>query len=104
MKTTTYETIWRNKWLTSNATSIKDMIRNHMQAIEELQEMERDGIVGDFDDAGGDYIWFTTTDSELARKYGMSEQEQFDDECQGCQDPECCWCQSDEESEDSMPA
>ncbi len=80
MKSTTYSTTWRNKWLTSEATSIRDMISSLTRAIEELEEMQKDGIEGNFDSAGDDYIDFSTQDAEKAKKYGMEEEEYYDEE------------------------
>jgi len=79
-----YEMIWRNKWTTANATSIDDMIGALMRSIEELQEMKKDKIEGDFQGAEDDYIFFRTTNFELAQKYGMYEdlweEEEYDEE------------------------
>ncbi len=76
----TYETIWRNKWITSGATTIDEMIGSLMRGIEELQEMKKDGIEGDFDGADSDYIYFRTDNDVLATKYGMSEMEEWDED------------------------
>ncbi len=75
-----YETTWRNKWITANATNIDQMIGSLMRSIEELQEMKRDGIDGDFQCAEDDYIFFRTNDAELAKKFRMGEVERFDEE------------------------
>jgi hypothetical protein len=79
----TYEMIWRNKFITTNASSIDDMIKSYMQCLEELQEIKKDGIQGDFDNAGDnagdDYIFFRTEDAKLAKKYNMNEAEDEDE-------------------------
>lgn len=74
-----YETLWRNKYLTLNAKSIDDMIEAFKSAIEELTLMKEDGLEGEFDGAGDDYIYFKTSDSKLAVKHEMHEIEIEDD-------------------------
>lgn len=90
--TTTYETIWRNKWLTSEAQSIDNMIETLTAAVEELKEMKQDGLEGEFDGAVDDYIFFYTKDPVKAQKYGMNEMENHEDgddeDC--CEDGDCC--------------
>lgn len=84
MSEKTFEYIWRNKWLTSKAKIIDDMINGLIEASEYLQLMKEDGVVLDPD--GGtydDYAMLTTTDPEIAKKYGMKEiecEEDFEDE------------------------
>ncbi len=77
-KTRTYEMLWRNKWITADAESIDDMIAMLSAAIGELREMKAAGLKGDFEGAGDDYIFFRTTDSKVAEKFGLYELE--DDE------------------------
>jgi hypothetical protein len=80
-----YELLWRNKWLTSEAQSIDDMIAKLREAANELEAMKQDGVVlnpegGTFDD----YASLITTDEKVAEKYGMQpEDEFFDDEDDG---------------------
>ena len=66
-----YEALWRNKWLTSEAQSIDDMISAYQKAIKELEEYKADGIVGEFSGAGDDYVVFTTVEKAVAKKYGF---------------------------------
>lgn len=75
-----YETIWRNKWITSDAISIDDMIVNLENAINELKEFKDSNIEADFSGAGDDYIYFRTNDIVTADKFGLYEVQQKDEE------------------------
>lgn len=79
MKKITYSTLCRNKWLTSGAKSIPDMIKSHISSIEFLEELQKDGIQGDFSNAGDDHIYFKTDNAELAKKYDMVEEDLGED-------------------------
>jgi hypothetical protein len=77
----TYEALWRNKWLTAEATSLDEMIRSLREAADQLEAMKVDGVVLDAD--GGtsdDYARLVTTDPVIARKYDMHEESEFWDE------------------------
>jgi hypothetical protein len=72
-----YVRLWRNKLLTVDATSINDMIATLQGAAAELQAMRDDGVT--LDPNGGtedDYAYLVTTDPEIARKYGMEEEDE----------------------------
>jgi hypothetical protein len=72
-----YVRIWRNKFLTLDAASIDDMIATLQGAVAELQAMRNDGVT--LDPNGGtaeDYAYLVTTDPEIARKYGMEEDDE----------------------------
>ena len=78
-----YMLIWRNKFLTLDAASTDDMIASLRQAADTLDAMRADGVV--LDPEGGtqdDYAMLVTTDPEIAKKYGMHEENEFwvDDE------------------------
>ena len=78
-----YMLIWRNKFLTLDATSTDDMIASLRQAADTLEAMRADGVV--LDPEGGtadDYAYLITTDPEIAKKYDMHEEDEFwgDDE------------------------
>ncbi len=76
-----YELLWRNKWLTSEAQSIEDMISMLRHAVDELEAMKADGVA--LDVAGGtsdDYASLVTTDEKIAEKYGMQPEEDFFDD------------------------
>lgn len=77
---TVFEDIWRNKWLTAKAESYDDMISSLQKAIEELEEMKKDGIVADFSSSDDDYIFMRTTNVELAKKYRMVSFTESDDD------------------------
>jgi hypothetical protein len=56
-----YELTWRNKWLTSDASSIDDMIQSLQDAADELRAMKARGVVfqvwepeGECDEEGPD--------------------------------------------------
>jgi hypothetical protein len=76
-------TLWRNKWLTAEATSIDDMAAKLRAAADLLDEMRRDGVTLD-PEAGGvgdDYAHLITHDQAIAEKYDMHPEEDWlDDE------------------------
>jgi len=75
-----YVRIWRNKLLTLEARSMDEMIGTLQAAAADLRAMRDDGI--ELDPGGGtadDYALLVTTDPELARKYGMEEEELWED-------------------------
>ena len=69
-KATMYEYLWRNKWLTGNAKNIDDMIAGLEDAVKTLKKYKEvgPGLKSDFSGAGDDYIFFRTTDAELAKQ------------------------------------
>jgi hypothetical protein len=76
-----YETLWRNKWLTSEAKTIDDMIASLKAAADHLDEMRKAGVT--LEDTGGvadDYASLVTTDPEVAKKFGMEEEPEYLDE------------------------
>lgn len=73
-----YVTLWRNKWLTSEATSLEDMIAGLQSAAGTLRAMLADGVY--LDPEGGtsdDYAHLVTTDPIIARKYDMHDEREF---------------------------
>lgn len=76
-----YELLWRNKWLTSDAKSIDEMIESLREAANQLEAMKRDGVI--LDSEGGtadDYATLVTTDETVAEKFGMQPEEEFFDD------------------------
>lgn len=68
-------TLWRNKWLTSDAKSIDEMIAKLSGAADELRAMKADGVV--LDPEGGtsdDYAYLVTDNPAIAAKYGMEDE------------------------------
>jgi Uncharacterised nucleotidyltransferase len=76
-----YKTLWRNKWLTSEAKTIDDMIASLKAAADHLDEMRKAGVTLE-DTAGvtGDYATLVTTDPEVAKRLGMEEEPEYLDE------------------------
>src|SRR5882762_11275925 len=72
-----YETIYRNKWITSDAEDVDEMIAGLSSAIEHLRaindNIKSGKIEADFSSAGDDYIFFRTDDKAIAEKFGMDE-------------------------------
>jgi hypothetical protein len=79
---TRYMTTWRNKFLTTDAKSLEEMILALRNAAAELETMQADGVRLDPDGGtGDDYAHLVTEDPHVARKYGMyPESEILDDE------------------------
>jgi hypothetical protein len=76
-----YVLLWRNKWLTAEAKNIDEMIAGLHQAAELLSNMKRDGVqLLPQRDTANDYVYLTTTDPDIARKYGMTEESEVWDE------------------------
>jgi hypothetical protein len=70
--------LWRNKWLTTDAKSVDDMIGMPRSAVDELDQMRKDGVVLDND--GGtsdDYAYLVTTDPGVAKKYGFVDESEY---------------------------
>jgi len=73
-----YVTTWRNKWLTSEAKSLEDMIDRLRSAADQLEQMRKDGVVLDDDGGvGDDYARLVTTDPKVAEKYGMVDEFEY---------------------------
>jgi hypothetical protein len=73
-----YITLWRNKFLTVEATSLEDMIKSLQAAAATLQAMLADGVT--LDPEGGtddDYAHLVTTDPAIAKKYDMHDEKEF---------------------------
>ncbi|MCA9051651.1 MAG: hypothetical protein KDA89_23095 [Planctomycetaceae bacterium] len=77
-----YIRLWRNRFLTTGATSLDEMITTLSEAGKLLQRMRDDGVTLDPDGGtGDDYAKLVTTDPEIARKYDMHDESEFwDDE------------------------
>lgn len=82
--------IWRNKWLTSKAKSIEEMISMLRAAADQLDQMCKDGVILDDDGAvGDDYAHLVTTDPKVAEKYGLVDESEYweiDAEDEGSED------------------
>src|SRR5438270_145771 len=73
---TEYERLWRNKWLTSEARTIDDMIDRLQEAAGELRQMRAAGVVLREDDGVGvDYATLVTRDFAVAQQFGFEAEE-----------------------------
>lgn len=73
-----YVLIWRNKWLTTDAKTLPEMIASLKEAAEQLEAMLKDGV--ELDPKGGtadDYACLVTTDPDVARKYDMHDESEL---------------------------
>ncbi len=73
-----YILLWRNKWLTSEAHSLHDMIDGLQSAADTLRTMLADGVT--LDPSGGtsdDYAYLVTIDPIIAKKYDMHDEMEF---------------------------
>jgi hypothetical protein len=76
-----YVTLWRNKWRTSNANSLHDMISGLQSAADTLRAMLADGVFLDPESGtSDDYAHLVTTDPIVAKKYDMHDEREFLDE------------------------
>jgi hypothetical protein len=76
-----FECIWRNKWLTADATCLDDMIGSLRQAADELQAMRDAGVTLEDDGCvGDDHAHLVTNDPEVAKKFGFDEDVLEDDD------------------------
>lgn len=78
-----YETYWRNKFLTTHAVTIDEMIAGLEGAAEQLRQMKEAGVT--LDDNGGqgdDYARLVTSDPGTAQRFGMSavSEDEFEDD------------------------
>lgn len=73
-----YITLWRNKWLTSGAKTMDDMIEALRDAAGTLEAMRQDGVFLEVDGAiGDDYAHLVTTNPDVAKKYDMVEESEY---------------------------
>jgi hypothetical protein len=71
---TSYELLWRNKWLTANCRSLEEMISTLRAAADELEVMKEKGVVLDPESGiGDDYATLVTTDPSVAQKFQMMD-------------------------------
>jgi hypothetical protein len=73
-----FMSLWRNKFLTLEATTIEEMVTALQQAAATLQAMRDDGVV--LESPGGtadDYAYLVTTDPKVAEKYDMHDESEF---------------------------
>jgi hypothetical protein len=68
-----YETLWRNKWLCSEATDLASFIACLKDAVASLESMAVAGIELDLkrSSLNDDYAMLTTSDPEVAKQFGL---------------------------------
>jgi hypothetical protein len=72
--------LWRNKFLTTDAKSLDEMIEILKNAASLLSAMRADGVT--LDPAGGhaaDYAYLVTSNPDVAKKYDMHDEAEFMD-------------------------
>ena len=73
-----YLTLWRNKFLTIEATSLGEMISMLEDAVATLKAMQTDGVTLDPQGGTADYYaYLVTTDPAVAKKYDMHDESEF---------------------------
>ena len=76
-----YVMIWRNKWLTSEAKSVDEMLAIYRDTANHFEQMIQDGVVlDDNGSVGDDYAQLVTTDPKIAEKYGFIEESEYWDD------------------------
>ncbi len=74
-----YTTIWRNKWLTSEATTLEEMAALLRDAANTLDEMAIAGVTLATGGMGDDYAFLTAPNEEVAKRFGFHEEGAQDD-------------------------
>lgn len=77
MTTQRFAYTWRNKWITSECSSIVEMIAALRGVADQLEKMQESGVTLDVDASGmeDDYATLVTDDPKVAKKFGMEEEE-----------------------------
>jgi hypothetical protein len=76
-----YEFCWRNKWLTSDATSIPKMAGSLQAAADELRAMHAKCVaLMPESDMSGDFAYLGTDDPAVAKAFGFEEIEDEEDD------------------------
>lgn len=74
-KSRRYVLIWRNKFLTTEATSIGEMAKILREASENLEAMEKAGVTLEDGGVEDDYAFLVTEDAKVAKNFGMEREE-----------------------------
>ena len=70
-----YTRLWRNKWLTSDARTIDDMIEGLESAATLLKAMRDAGVqLADTGSTADDYALLLVEDAEVARRFAFEEE------------------------------
>ncbi len=73
-----YEMTWRNKWLTSEARSIDEMIVALRAAADRLDELKTAGVTLDADSGiADDYASLVTFDPDVASRFEIEEEREY---------------------------
>jgi hypothetical protein len=79
-RTKTYSTIWRNKFLTTDAKTLADMAAGLAAAAAELAAMVATGKVAlSNPEPADDYAFLTTNDADVANRFGFNEDRDDED-------------------------
>jgi hypothetical protein len=73
-----YTSIWRNKWLTSSATSLTEMAAMLRGAAENLESMAAAGVRLDTGGMEDDYALLSTEDAAVAQRFGFELEDEDD--------------------------
>lgn len=90
---------WRNKFLTVEAKTIEEMVESLESAVEELREMQAEGVtLMDDGSAGDDYARLVTNDAAVAEKFGFetSDVDYYEDD-DDSDDDDVDWMDDDDE-------
>src|SRR5262245_1428140 len=69
-----YTMWWRNKWLTADAKTMGDMVKELRGAAAYLEELKNAGVVLEPEGCPDDYAHFVTTDPRVARKFRFEKE------------------------------
>ena len=84
-----YIRLWRNKFLTTDAASLDDMVEQLEAAAAELRDIRDTGaVVLRPDGVGDDYAWLETTNPAVADRWGFVPEEEFGDDDLDEDDPD----------------
>jgi hypothetical protein len=87
-----FSTLWRNKWLTSDDTTLEGMEASLRGAADTLKEYREAGLQLDAQGNGEDYMYIFTHDQKLAERFELDpdelDEDEDDDFEEGEDDPE----------------
>jgi hypothetical protein len=75
-----YATLWRNKWLTSDCTTLEQMVDSLQGAADYIKSLKEAGFLLDAQGGPDDYMTIYTFDKALADQFEIGEDEFWNDE------------------------